>query len=85
MATILFWASIVLCTILLVLALDIMGFFSGTNHFDVNGRVRITLIIPQQHQKTNEYKSIRRLSSLAALKEWAEAWRNSSLKKEQMW
>ncbi|PIB02047.1 3-ketodihydrosphingosine reductase tsc10 [Cercospora beticola] len=33
-----YWASIALCALVLILALDIMGIFSGKNHFDVNGR-----------------------------------------------
>lgn len=42
MAIGLFWASACLCFLLFVLALDIMGIFSRKNHFDVDGRVRMT-------------------------------------------
>lgn len=39
MAIGLFWATVCLCMFLSVLALDIMGFFSRKNHFEVDGRV----------------------------------------------
>ncbi|EMD01231.1 hypothetical protein BAUCODRAFT_144782 [Baudoinia panamericana UAMH 10762] len=38
MALGLFWASVCLTIFVLILSLDIMGFLSGKNHFDVDGR-----------------------------------------------
>ncbi|EME49999.1 hypothetical protein DOTSEDRAFT_68756 [Dothistroma septosporum NZE10] len=35
------WASVALCGLLFILALDIMGVFSGKNHFEVEGRTVI--------------------------------------------
>ena len=34
-----FWATVCLCIFVTILALDIMGFFSRKNHFEVEGRV----------------------------------------------
>lgn len=39
MALGLYWATVCLCIFLAVLALDIMGFFTRKNHFEVDGRV----------------------------------------------
>lgn len=40
MALGIYWATACLCLFVAILSLDIMGFFSGTNKFDVDGRVR---------------------------------------------
>lgn len=39
MAVGLFWASVLLSIFFVILALDIMGFFSKKNYFQVDGRV----------------------------------------------
>ena len=42
------WASVGLCALLFVLALDIMGVFSRKNHFEVEGRVSSCVILDEQ-------------------------------------
>lgn len=73
-----FWATVCLCLFVTILALDIMGFFSWKNHFEVDGRVSEQLLDTRSGYILTVF---RRPLSLEARRAWAEGSGNCSLRK----